>query len=172
MKKAILIIIAAIFLLLAAGCGSSDVPDGMIRASVEADSFDFFVPNGWTVNNGTGTASAFYSTSDKSNVSFIAMVAGSDMSDFDEYIEKADASFASTLSGYSGISERKEITMCGQSAVSFEYRATADGNEYRFLQVVTFRGLNFYVFTYTALAEKYEDHLGDVEKIIENVRFK
>ena len=153
-------------------CADSDVPDGMIRASVEADSFDFFVPKGWTVNTGTGTASAYYSSSDRSNVSFVAMVVEADMSDFDEYIEKADQSFSSVLPGYTGISERQETTMCGSPAVSFEYSATVDGVEWRFMQTVTARGHSFYILTYTAEADKYESHLDSVKQITENVRFK
>ncbi len=167
----ILLALAAV-LLSFSGCGDSDVPDGMIRASVEADSFDFFVPKGWTVNTGTGTASAYYSSSDRSNVSFVAMVVDADMSDFDEYVEKADQSFKSTLPGYSGIKERKDTTMCGSPAVSFEYSATVDGVEWRFMQTVTARGHSFYILTYTAEADKYESHLDSVRQITENVRFK
>ena len=173
MKKTISILIAAVFMLLAlAGCGNSDVPDGMIRASTEADSFDFFVPKAWTVNNGTGTASAYYSSSDKSNVSFVAILEDTDMADFDGYLDKADKSFSSVLTGYSGISEKKNVKLCGADAISFEYSATSDGTEYRFLQAVTFKGHSFYVFTYTAKADVFESHLDDVATIMENVRFK
>ena len=175
MNKAIKIIFAAlvcVMLLSVFGCGETDVPDGMITASTDADSFNFYVPKAWVVNSSSGTASAYYSSTDQSNVSFVAMVMDSDCTTLEEYEAKAEESLKGALPGFSGLSEKKDTVLCGKTARSFEYSATVDGTEYRFRQYVTVDSHSFYVLTYTAKSDLFESHLEDLDKIAENVSFK
>ena len=180
-------------------CGDSDVPDGMKSVSPASVSFELFVPTSWADNSQSGTASAFYSATDKSNVSMTCMVMDTDMTTLPEYAVYVDKSLKEALPGYalvvgsdsiaanevdsgavaSSATEESELPegftatkFCGLNAMQFEYTARMEGKDYRFLQVVTAKGTYFYILTYTAEAENYAGHLEDVELIAENVRFK
>lgn len=179
-------------------CGKSDVPNGFKSVSPDAAAFVLYVPKSWYDNSACGTASATYSSTDRSNVSMTAMLIDSEYATLEEYLVYADKSLKSAVPGYELIPAEKaesssavtssavdssavELTikeaasdtkLGGITASSFRYKAAMDGKNYRFLQIVCLRGNNFYVFTYSAEDSVYDSHLDDVNQILGYIRFK
>ncbi len=189
MKKftAIICLLTALMLALT-GCSNTDAPEGFQHAENEHEVFNFFVPNTWIVNNSGGTASAYYSTSDYSNMSFTRLIIDpGSMDDLAEYkavtvaelgallkdfvlIESSGSEDTSAETGSDG--EKTELKIDGRETIVFEYKCTLSGKTYCYKQAVTMKDDFFYIFTYTALEENYEKHLKDVDATISNIRFK
>ena len=90
MKKSLITftcILSALCILLC-GCSKSEAPEGYHNAAGDHEAFYFYVPTTWTLNNTGGTASAYYSSSDMSNVSMTCMVIEPEtMDDLEEYFD-------------------------------------------------------------------------------------
>jgi len=196
----ILSLIFAIILCLSllSSCGETDVPDGYYSVSPEASSFNLYVPKSWYDNSASGTASAYYSSSDKSNVSMVAMIADADYDTLEDYLVFADANLAIALNGYELVISSavdssavdssatdssavkssaielasRDTKLAGLNAKEFEYKASLNGLTYRFKQIVALRSTTFYVLTYTAQDSVYESHLDEVNEIASYVTFK
>ena len=56
------------------GCSDSQAPEGYQNAASSNEAFYLYVPQAWTLNNTGGTASAYYSNADTSNVSMTCMI--------------------------------------------------------------------------------------------------
>ena len=76
----------------------------------------------------------------------------------------------STLRDYTE-EERYYTTVSGYKAVSVTYAATVAGTAYRFRQVLCRVAGRFYLFTFTAPAEKFDTYTDIVSEIIENIQF-
>ena len=76
MKRSLisLICLMASLVLVLSGCSADGAPDGYKNVANENDAFYFYVPTTWVSNTSGGTASAYYSSDDFSNVSFTCMV--------------------------------------------------------------------------------------------------
>ena len=199
MKKSLITftcILSALCILLC-GCSKSEAPEGYHNAAGDHEAFYFYVPTTWTLNNTGGTASAYYSSSDMSNVSMTCMVIEPETMDtLEAYKSVSIAELEQILPGFKLIEtteeseetsaetstetsaetntteEEKPITIDARETIKFEYECTLSGKTYRYMQVVTLKGEMFYLFTYTSLAENYESHLEDVNGILENIKFK
>ncbi len=182
MKKLIAIICLLSALTLAfSGCSGNDAPDGFKSVSSDSDSFKFYVPNAWTSNNSGGTASAYYSTSDYSNMSFTCMVIDpEEMDDLTEYYNISVAEFEKVLPEFEliestpaeGEETEEPIKIAGLETIIFEYKCKVGDDIYRYKQAVTMKDDFYYIFTYTALESNYDLHLEDVDATIANIKFK
>ena len=88
MKRSLcfLICILTCFLLVLSGCSESEAPDGYQNVATDNEAFRFYVPKSWVDNTPSGTASAYYSSDDYSNVSFTCMVIDpGEMDELEEY---------------------------------------------------------------------------------------
>jgi len=173
--KTLVILLAAMLVLpVLAACSDDGVPDGMFAISVSSDPYNVYVPKSWVNNSVSGNTSAYYSNADKSNISVTAMLQDYDigLETVDDYMKTVDASLAEVLPGYERVTEFEETTFGGRAAQTFEYTAKVDGKDYKFKQIVTLKGYDFYIFTYTAEASNYDSHAEDVASIISNISFK
>ncbi len=165
------------------------VPSGMTEVVSEYTDFRLFVPENWTPDVTTGFVSA--QTLDKSNISVQVLttqgIASSD-NDAGYTIKYNDVTYAgvskffedyyfSSLSQtLSGVKLEEQYTS-GQSlgentyACKYIYTVSADGTDYKIMQLLAPRANKIYVFTYTATAENFASHTDDVEKITENFIF-
>lgn len=164
-------IILSAFLGLSA-CSDKTVPDGMQTASGPNDAFNLYVPKGWSVNTSGGTASAFYTSSDRSNVSMTSIMTEGGFQTLDDYQNSIESSLAGVLPSYEKTSDFADTQLAGKNARMFDYACSLDGINYRYRQVFCVRSGYFYVFTYTSTAENFELHLDDVSKILSEVTFK
>ena len=170
MKKILAVILCALMLLCFVGC-SENAPDGMKAASSENEAFYLYIPTTWTVNSSGGTASGYLVT-DYSNVSMTCMLMDEGLTTLDEYVTYTKAALAEVLKDYEDVGEVTKTKLGSRDAVSFEYSAWSGTVNYKWRQVVTLRSDMFYILTYTSTVENFDSHLEEVDKIIENVKFK
>ena len=185
MKRSLCLFISLITVLtlVLSGCADKDAPEGYQNAAGESEAFYLYVPTTWVLNNSGGTASAYYSSDDYSNVSMTCMIIDPDeMDELEEYKTVTLSELEALLPDFKVIEstvdsdipeeDRKPLTLGGRDAISFEYECTLSGKTYRYMQVVTLKDDFFYLLTYTSLAENYDSHLEEVAGIIENLTFK
>lgn len=169
-----------------ASCSDSsevEIPRGMQLASNEKQDYYFFVPTSWTLNDANDFSNAYFSATDKSNVSVFTYPVESEgeMTSyvsaetgkidpnlyFDKFVEDSKANFPDIT-----VVERKETIFGGQAALQATYTMTMQGVAYKFMQVITPRSAMFYVFTFTSTVEKFDTHLETIEPIVTNFLFK
>lgn len=185
MKRSLsfLICILTCFVLVLSGCSESDVPDGYQNVATESESFFFYVPKSWVDNTSSGTASAYYSSDDYSNVSFTCMVIDpGEMDDLEEYKAISIEELGAILPEFKLVEkeavedalaeEAAPLTIASRETITFEYECTLGGQTYKYMQAVTMKDDFFYIFTYTSLADNYDKHLAEVDTIISYITFK
>ena len=85
----------------------------------------------------------------------------------EEYFAECEARYKNIFESYTLLST-EDIKMDGAPAKQYTYTAVIGGVEYKQLQAIVVKGAVFYTVTYTALPEKFDLHLSDVAKMIEN----
>lgn len=181
MKKIISVILAAVIMLsgaaLLTSCGKSetDAPAGMKRASSENAGCDFFVPEPWICDVQSGATTAYYSSTDASNVSVMSFSA--EYSDYtaDNWWESFKADFEGVYSDFEVISSENTV-LDGTAAMKFIYKGVLEERTYQFLQVVAVKNVSLsapqvFVFTYTSLPDTFDSHMDDVSKMLDNFKF-
>ena len=170
MKKIILIILALAMMFTLASCKKDkDAPDGMQDVAPEKEKYDFYVPKNWMPNSGD-VVGAYYSNTDRSNVSVMAY--GGDYATSEQYWESFKASADNTFKDFEVISENEPIVIDGLNAVKFSYKMKLDGKEYQCMQAVVAFSNICYVITYTSTPDYYDSHMADVESMLSNFNFK
>ena len=184
MKKSLISLLSLIFalMLVLTGCSKDGAPDGYKNVANENDAFYFYVPTTWVSNTSGGTASAYYSSDDYSNVSFTCMVIDpGEMDDLAEYKAISIEELGAVLPDFKVIENNTEdalaeevapLTIAGRETITFEYECTLSGQTYKYMQAVTMKDDFYYIFTYTSLAENYDKHLEEVNSIISYITFK
>lgn len=152
-------------------------PAGMKTASTDQVPYRFFVPESWTIDMTCANAAAYYSDSDRSNVSVTVYVPDTDVVKLDTYYTYCMEEYRKNLGDLTLISCTKEdVTMGGRVAQIWEFTATVGGETYHYLQAVTtYNSLfhsAFYTVTYTATEENYAAHLSDVQAMIAAFTFR
>lgn len=176
MKKhtALFLALAALLsALLTAGCSTSDVevPDGMKLVSSESEAFYLFAPVTWASNDSSGTASAYYSDADRSNVSMTCMAPSENMS-LDDYVTVCQKELEAYIPNYAPVGEVSDTVLGGKNGKCFDYTASIGDTNYKYRQIVVINSNMFYIFTYTSTPEGFDAHIEDVEKIISKIQFK
>ncbi len=148
-----------------------EAPAGMKIASDNLVPYRFFIPDAWTVNQTDAGTSAYFSESDRSNVSVTAYVPDAEVVKLDDYYEQCMKEYADSLAGFTKIScLTTDQTMGGRVAQVWEFTAKVGGETYHYRQtVITYNSLfysAFYTLTYTATEEHYAEHLSDVDAMV------
>jgi hypothetical protein len=185
MKKSLISLLSLIFalMLVLTGCSKDGAPDGYKNVANESDAFYFYVPTTWVSNTSGGTASAYYSSDDYSNVSFTCMVIDPGKTDtLETYKTTALEEFAAVLPEFNEIAREEKLDENGvkipdpviedKETLVFEYECKLGEDHYKYMQAVTMKDNFFYIFTYTSLAENYDKHTAEIESIISNIKFK
>jgi hypothetical protein len=194
MKIKIIFLIVFI-LIIASGaqsCTEKDnwVPKGMKKITTDAVDYTMFVPESWTADISTGVVSAYVSSTDRSNVTMMASNlanenASMSLSDYwNKYEAKLLQTFPDMKYDDATGTEETETTdtgsgsyvpvsavLGGSAANKYIYTASVTGTTYKYMQLICIRNGYAYIFTYTALPEKFDSHLEDVERIIEYFSF-
>lgn len=175
MKKNVLsalLIAAAVCFSMLVSCGdNSTAPIGFKEISDEALTYHFYVPDEWTTDISTGVTSAYFSGADPSSVSMTAFELDRSITSVDDYWSKYEEDFKSIFADFEYVNI-SECTLDSSPAKQYIYTATLTGEQYKFMQVVTIRNNQVYIFTYTALAEMYDSHIEDVLAILDYFDFK
>lgn len=170
---------AAVCLSVFTGCSSgSDSwhPAGMKLASSEDADYKMWVPESWTVDMSTGITSAYAGSGDYSNVSVTAQNLSGEQNYLtpSEYWEiyKTDLEATFPDIAYDEDTEGGISLMLDENAaMKYSYTATVTGTEFHFISVVCIRSGTVYLITYTAQPAIYENHLEEVQNILDNFSF-
>ncbi len=153
-------------------CGQTNsAPMGFKEISDEGVTYHLYVPDEWTTDISTGMTSAYYDGRDPSSVSVTAFELDGSVTSIDDYWTSYEADFKAVFPDYTLVSS-DDALLGGTVAKEYVYTGTLSGTAYQFMQLVSFRKNQVYIFTYTASADKYESHLEDVAAILEYFAYK
>lgn len=179
MKKILAICICLVLCLGFSACGNKsevDVPMGMQLASDESiPDYILMVPDDWTVEESTGTTTAYY----KDNLSgaviatFTASfsVPGENIT-IDNYFESFSDGFAQIFGEDDTKMESSSTKLGGEDAKQYIYTANFNGLEYKFWQVFCLHEGRMYTLTYSTPSQYFDKFAEDMELIIEYFSFK
>lgn len=180
--------------------GGDDVPEGMQNATVAGADYRLYVPTTWVVQNSSpNVSSAYRDLSRQSTVSVAKyLITQEDYRSASDALETAgetkETAGESAISPYLAWFFENEclrpvrataldgMVTLDQDASGADmldktdagrwcYSALIGGKTYYFKQLVAERNGAFYVFTFTAEKEMYEQYASDVEKILNAFRF-
>ena len=89
----------------------------------------------------------------------------------EEYIELCKENYAQSISGYNLI-ETHDTSVNDRKAIEMIFESNYDGIGFKTRQISLVYGGMIYSITYTATAERYADHIDDVDKIISEFTFR
>lgn len=145
-------------------------PEGMKRASFEHAEYRFYVPTSWVTDTKNKLCEAYYPESSRPNVTVTSFSPDVSVT-VEEYFAECEDIYKKDIKGYKLISSA-ERRVAGARAVSYTYGATYGAAEYRIMQTVLVYNDMVYSITYTALAERFEAHLGDVGVMLDTFSFR
>ena len=148
-----------------------NTPEGMKIASSDNIEYRLYVPQNWICDSESGRSEAYYPKSTKPNVT-VTSFTDSTATTAEEYFAEAEAEYKTSLSGYELLETSEERRVSDIRAISYTYRAVYDEVEFKIMQTILIYLDNVYSITYTARAEDFEEHLGDVEIILDSFRFR
>ena len=171
-KITAMIAAAAAVLTLASCNGESDpAPAGMITASGDAALYDLYVPDEWSVDLSTGMTCAYASPTDPSSVSVTTWTPKYTDTTLDEWWEGYISDISMVFGDVKEIASENTL-LGGEAAVRHEYTAVFAEVEYHYMVIGALHNNVVYVFTYTSQGDKYEEHMEDVETILEFFAYK
>ena len=150
---------------------TKDTPEGMKLASDKSIEYRLFVPKSWVCDPESGMSDAYYPESGKPNVSVTSFVPDTSMS-VKDYFLLCEEDYKKELPEYSREAEPTERTVGGRAAYSYTYTVRADGADIKIMQTLLAYDSCFYTITYTARAEDFEEHMNDVNAILDAFKFR
>ena len=169
---AVMLAVTAALTMVSCSARLDGAPDGMKLISTEDVDYYLYVPQDWVEDISTGVVSAYVSESDRSNINLAAF----DLEDPNmtpaQFWEMYESDITSTFPD-AVFSESTNTVIDGiYAAVQHTYTASVTGADYEFMQTVFVHGGAAYILTYTAQADKFDSHIGDVQNIITNIKFR
>ena len=147
--------------------------NGMKKASSDDMQYLCYVPKTWNTNLEDNITYAYFPESGNPNVT-VTCYSPDENYNVQQFYELLEHNYKKQ--GYEIVGEKKEITVAGRKSVSFEYVIKQGKGEfetrYKLKQVVIGYNDLMYSITYTALEERFDAHLDDVELIIKNFKFR
>lgn len=162
----LLSLVLAVMLLSSCGGKDSAAPMGFKEISDDALTYDLFIPDEWTADLSTGVTAAYYSGQDPSNISMIAFELDGSITGLEDYWAKYEPSLKAILPDLEYV-DQSAVTLDGADAMQYIYTGTMSDVSYKFMQLVAIRNNRVYIFTYTAYAAKYDEHIEDVLAILD-----
>lgn len=171
MKKILSAVLVLCMMLSFVACANEDgAPDGMKNVAGENDAYYLYVPESWSENN-NGVVGAKYSNTDTSNISVTAY-GGSEYSTVEEYWNAFKAKVPTISTEFEAVKENEPKVVGGMNGVQYVFKMTTGEVKYQVQQVFVLYSNIMYVITYTATEEKFDSHAEDVQKIIDEFKFK
>ena len=161
--------------LLCACSGSSEIPDGYQYATCNGEYFRLFIPTQWTVNTDSGVSGGFYSHTDEATVTmtqidFVAPEGTPENKELEAFYDNHVAEI-SQLRKYALVREL-DTTQSGYRAKEIYYSASVGNKDCKIRQVLTKVAGRFYLFTYSANAEVFDNWLDIVDDILLQITFE
>lgn len=148
-----------------------NTPAGMKIASSDIVEYRLYVPDTWVCDAESGMSEAYYPESEKTNVTLTSYSPdvtekGMPLSD---YVSKCVEDYRKTLSGFPElITVTNGLVVAEKEAMGIEFSAEYDGVSYKLRQVMFYASEFdlYYTFTYTATAERYDEHMADFDAML------
>ncbi len=145
-------------------------PEGMKIASHDNIEYRFYVPTTWVCDSESGTSMAYFDESGRPNVTVTSYIPD-DVMTAEEYFELCEEKYEKELSGYE-LLDTEEREVAGRTAVSYTYCASYDGTKFFIMQTVLVYNDRAYSITYTAPEDLFDGHTEDVEKMLDEFKFR
>ena len=146
-------------------------PEGMKIASSDKLQYVMYVPSSWVCDSERGASEAYVSESGRPNVTVTAY--SYDEADLtpEQYFEKCEDEYEEVLPEYTFVSSEERV-VSERNAISYMYTAKVGGATVKIMQTVYEYNAMIYSFTYTALEDRFDTHLEDVEAMLDAFRFR
>ena len=158
---------------LTACSGADEVPDGYQYATCAGEYFRLFVPTQWTVNTESGISGAYLSIDPNATIAVTMCESpfGADQEDatLDDFRE-AHRAEVSALRDYAEESVYAS-NVSGYKAQNLVYTATVAGTPVKYRQMMCKVSGRFFLFTYCAPADRFDDYTDIVSEIIDSIQF-
>ncbi len=174
MKKTIALVALILAAIFAVSCSGkkSEVPDGMKLASdPKAASYTLYVPESWTVDMQTSSTRAYCSKEDRSSVMVMTGETENTDTPVRAWWESGLSELRALYPDFEIAAEGEKVKLGGADAEKYVYSGTFDGTKFKYTQVAAVKKGVIYILTYGAPEDKWESHVEEVEKMIENFRF-
>ena len=171
MKKILSVVLILCIMLSLVACSNDDTtPEGMKNVAGENDAYYLYVPQSWSENK-NGVVGAKYSNTDTSNISVTAY-GGSEYSTVEEYWTDFKEKIPTISTEFEAVKENEPKVIGGKNAAQYVFKMTVGEVKYQVQQIFVSYSNIMYVITYTATEEKFDSHAEDVQKIIDEFKFK
>ena len=140
-----------------------NIPAGMKLVTDNDVAYRFFAPESWVVGDAEAAALVYASEEDRSNVTVMGYVPADEGYSVADYWENTEKYYKDALRDYALVSEPRSETMGGRKATVYEYTYSLGGVTYKCRQAICVYSYMIVTMTYTALPERYDAHLADVE---------
>ncbi len=150
---------------------TKDTPEGMKLASDKSIEYRLFVPKSWICDPESGVSDAYYPESGRPNVTVTSFVPDTSMS-VKDYFLLCEESYKNELPEYSRDAEPAERKVGGRTAYSYTYSVKVGGSDIKIMQTLFAYDSCFYTITYTARTEDFEEHMNDVNAILDAFKFR
>ena len=171
-------LIAAAALMSSCGKENGDAPDGYVKISADGIGYSFYAPETWIATEQSGVTGAKASDFDSSNVSMMGFDAG-DANSAQDYWDAYSKDYTRIFGDFSYEDEGSDTVIGGRDAKKYIYTVKLSDKDYKIMQIVCYCANTslftsqpeVYVFTYTAQADKYDEHIEEVLLMADSVVF-
>ena len=171
-KTVSLLLLAVMAMSFALACSQDQyLPRNMKAAYSEADSFRFYIPEKWVLDEGQDSVGAYYSNKDPSSVSVLAWELEHTDDTVDTWWETNEQDLKMVFSDFELVSQ-ENTTVDGKYARKYTYTATLGETKFKFLQVAFVSSAVVYLLTYTSKESTFDSHLDDVNMMLEHWALK
>ena len=148
-----------------------NTPEGMKIASEDHIEYRLYVPKSWICHSESGRSEAYYPESGKPNVT-VTNYSDTAATTPAQYYAEVEEIYKKQIQGYELLSVSEERKVGGRTALSYTFKAVYDGVEVRVMQTVLVYNQHAYSITYTALADSFDTHMNDVNRILDSFSFR
>ena len=149
-------------------------PEGMKIASFDNCEYIFYVPNTWVCDMSDKLSEAYFDESGRPNVT-VTSFSPDEVMKVDEYFAECEQIYKQEdggIEGYELLSAGVERTVAEIGAKTYTFKAVYSGTEYKIMQTMLVYNDMIYTLTYTAIADRFDAHLADVEIMLNSFRFR
>ena len=148
-----------------------NTPEGMEIASADHIEYRLYVPKTWVCNAESGVSEAYYPESGKPNVTVTSYSPDVSIS-VKDYFLRCEEEYKTVLPQYERTEDAFQHTVAERTAYTYTYTTTVEGTTVKVMQTLFAYNQNIYSITYTALADRFDAHMEDVERILDGFTFR
>ena len=149
----------------------SDAPDGMKELSTDKNAYNFYVYTQWIVDE-QNTQCAYYSSTDRSNVSMAAYAPDASFKTVEEYYNATVKQYEDSLADFVKVESNSDAKMFEYNAYKLVYTFSFGGQQFKVMQVMTLHQGLIYIFSYSSSPDSFDLHIEDAEAMLKEITFE